>query len=106
MGWSRHWCHLYTSEIHICLDRLLRMQILMLLGNLKGKKRRLYKIAKTRRCMCVYMYVFLSCEITSKTEMIVFTEAWVYCEIDLTMFIQMSFLFFGLIMVRFRVKLG
>ena len=40
-------------------------------------------------CVCV----FLSCEITSKTKMIVVTEAWVLCEIDLTVFLQMWFLF-------------
>ena len=36
--------------------------------------------------LCVSVFVFLSCEITSKTKMIVITEAWVLCEIDLTMF--------------------
>ena len=32
--------------------------------------------------------VFLSCEITSETKMIVVTEAWVRCEIYLTMFLR------------------
>ena len=36
--------------------------------------------------VCVCVYIFLSCEITSKTKMIAVTEAWVHCEIDLTVF--------------------
>ena len=44
-------------------------------------------------CMCMGALVFLSCEITSKTKMIVITEVWVLCEIDITMFLQISFLF-------------
>ena len=35
-------------------------------------------------CHCVY--VLVSCEITSETKMTAATEAWVRCEIDLTMF--------------------
>ena len=42
--------------------------------------------------MYVCVYIFLSCEITSETKMIVVTEAWVRCEIDLLMFLQISFL--------------
>ena len=42
--------------------------------------------------MCVYVFVFLKCEITSKAKMIVVTEAWVICEIDLTMLLQISLL--------------
>ena len=47
--------------------------------------------------VCMYVYVcvlvFLSCENTSNTIiiMIVVTEAWVRCEIDLTMFFQIAF---------------
>ena len=43
-------------------------------------------------CLSDCVLVFLICEITSKTEMIVVTESWVHCEIDLTVFLQMSFL--------------
>ena len=41
--------------------------------------------------MCVL--VILSCENTSNTKIIVVTEAWVLCEIDLTVGLQLSFLF-------------
>ena len=37
-------------------------------------------------CVCMSVYVFLSCDITSKSKMIVVFEAWVRCETDLTMF--------------------
>ena len=43
--------------------------------------------------MCVL--VFLSCEITSNTKMIMVKEAKVRCEIDLSMFLQISFLFWS-----------
>ena len=43
-------------------------------------------------CVCVCVNVFLSCEITSKTKMIMVTEAWVRSETDLTMFLHVSLL--------------
>ena len=46
-----------------------------------------------RLCVYVCVLVFLSCEITSETEMIVVTGASVSCEIDLTIVLQPSFLF-------------
>ena len=46
-----------------------------------------------RVCVIVCVYVFMSYEITYKTKMIVFTEASLRCEIDLTMLLQISFLF-------------
>ena len=43
-------------------------------------------------CVCVCVYIFLSCDITYRTQIIVVTEeAWVRCEIDLTLFLQISF---------------
>ena len=41
--------------------------------------------------------VVRSCEITTKIRMIVVTEAWVLCEIDHTMLLQISFLFLVLL---------
>ena len=55
------------------------------------------RITNTRAgqvCVCVCVCVRCgSCEIISKTKMIVFTEEWVHCEIDITMCLEISFLF-------------
>ena len=51
----------------------------------------MYFYVRERVCVCVL--VFLSCEITSITKLIVVTEAWLLCEIDLTMFLHISSLF-------------
>ena len=53
----------------------------------------------TGKLLCVY--VFLSCEITSKTKVIVVTEAQVRCEIDLLL--TNIFLVFSQIGVRVRL---
>ena len=43
-------------------------------------------------CMCVCVYIFLSFDITYRTQIVVVPkEAWVRCEIDLTLFLQISF---------------
>ena len=52
-------------------------------------------------CVCASInFVFLCCEITTQV-IVVTTETWVHCEIDLTMILQISFLVVGLIRVRF-----
>ena len=43
---------------------------------------------------------------TSKTKMIVVTEAWVHCEIDITVFLQISFLFLVWLGLGLRLDLG
>ena len=55
-------------------------------------------------CVCVCVNVFLIGEITSKTKMIVVTEAWMRCEIDLKILYK-HFCFFSLIRVGVRLGL-